>query len=134
MSYDPEKCIYVKLPPGEFGRHAYEVRYPSGVLGTPDTVLGEVERHTRSTDSRIAGTRLHREGKGAPCWRALVPRSQQRPALGAARAPGRELQSTYHPRGGNAYRLEWRGQEWDRRADATEALCAWANGDRLATA
>jgi len=120
MSYDPEKCIYVKLPPGEFGRHAYEVRYPSGVLGTPDTVLGEVERHTRSTDSRIAGTRLHREGKGAPCWRAdaqlaaALRREPQAPEAFLTFGPLGQaiLHANPTPHGDLA--------AWDRRADAAQ--------------
>lgn len=38
--------------------------------------LGDVLRDTRSTDSKIAGTRLRRAGKGAVCWKAQVPRTE----------------------------------------------------------
>lgn len=71
----------------------------------PYITLGQVERIVVSTDSKIAGTRLRRPGKGRPGWRAKVA--------------GGELQGNYS----GGYRVESvRGQTWDRREDAARAL------------
>lgn len=59
--------------------------------------IGNVIRSRRSTDSRIAGTRPRREGKGATTWKATP-------------AGGTYLQ-LLHTFGGG-YRLSHRGQEW----------------------
>lgn len=82
--------------------------------------LGRVVRDTRSTDSRIAGTRMRRPGKGAVVWRAEVPREQW--GRGAGGLPRGCLQGDATP---GAFRLEWRGESWDRREDAAMALVAW---------
>lgn len=83
--------------------------------------LGEVRRERRSTDSKVAGTRLRRQGKGAPCWRAVVPAEQ---ADRSGRVPARHLQGTGLSIRG--WRLEeWRGETWERREDAALALADW---------
>lgn len=91
-----------------------QVEGPSWVL------LGHVVRGTRSTDSRIAGTRMRRVGKGAVVWRARVPSKQWDHGRDAG-MPARELQGCMD----HSFRLEWRGETWDRREDAALALAAW---------
>lgn len=81
--------------------------------------LGRVLRVTRSTDAAIKGTRLRRAGKGAIAWEAEIDRAQVA-AVGPAAAK-RRLQSCY----GGGYRLESRGQRWETRAEAAQALVAW---------
>lgn len=80
--------------------------------------LGRVRRGWRSTDSKLAGTRLRRPGRGATVWHAEVPtefhRRQRFEMLS-------ELQGTFN----HGWRLEARGQAWDRRGEAAEALIEW---------
>lgn len=91
--------------------------------------LGEVVRDRRSTDTRIAGTRLRRPGKGAIVWCAEVPRAQwdhprsQRTGERFTNQPktAGQLARNY----GGGYRLENRGQTWDTRAEAAQALIDW---------
>lgn len=99
----------------------------SRVLGG-GPLLGYVRPDTRSTDSRIAGTRLRRQGKGARVWRAEVPRSQWDHRRGR---DGERILSTPKTAGqlqhcyGGGYRLEEFGQTWDTRQEAAQALAEW---------
>lgn len=96
---------------------------PRGALIT----LGHVIRGRRSTDSKIAGTRLRRVGKGATEWAAEVPRDDWLQNAGDL-LPRRQLQGCYD----RTYRLEYRGETWDRREDAARALLAWHTQTRSA--
>ena len=78
------------------------------------TVIGFVERIRVSTDSKIAGTRLRRPGKGRVAWRAIVPVAERE-------GTRRELQGTF----GGGWRLEWAGHDFDTRREAAEALADW---------
>lgn len=81
----------------------------------PLVILGEVERVRVSTDSKIAGTRLRRPGRGRYVYRALVPHSE-RDGL------KRYLQRTYP----YDWRLEpWTGTDFETRREAAEALAEW---------
>lgn len=105
------------------GEERYEVaavQESVRVDGPSWVLLGHVVRGTRSTDSRIAGTRMRREGKGAVVWTARVP-SRQWEGGRTVGLPARELQGCMD----HSFRLEWRGETWDRREDAALALAAW---------
>lgn len=99
---------------------------PPGSVMTDEPVnigLGHVLRERRSTDSRIAGTRLRREGKGAVEWSAEVPREQGERCSGAL---ARLLVERGAMPGRRRWELEpYRGQRWERREDAALALAAW---------
>lgn len=87
-------------------------------------LLGEVYRITQSTDTRLAGTRLRRVGRGRPGWRARAP-----VGVGGATHTDREL-----VRGIRDYRLEGTGHTYDRREDAARALIAWNSEQGLKAA
>lgn len=107
-------------PTGADGTYEVAAVSTSRVLAPVWVLLGRVVRDRRSTDSRIAGTRLRRPGKGAVVWRAEVPRAQW--IHGTGMMPAGQLQGCMKP---GEFRLEWRGQAWDRREDAALALAAW---------
>ncbi|MGH2899873.1 MAG: hypothetical protein ACRDMZ_14460 [Solirubrobacteraceae bacterium] len=112
----------LKFSPMSWDPRRYEVAAIALSLVDPQPwlVLGEVVRDVRSTDSRIAGTRFRRPGKGAVVWRAEVPREQwDRSGTGAI--PAGQLVQRIDRR----WELQWRGQAWDRRQDAALALAAW---------
>lgn len=107
------------------GRGSYEVAaITTGHVGPEPlwVLLGYVTPAFRSTDSKIAGTRLRRSGKGARVWEAIVPLADRpRPQL-------RYLQHQFD----GTWRLEpWHGQRWDRRADAAAALVTWHDHPEL---
>lgn len=80
--------------------------------------LGEVRREYRSTDSRIAGTRLRRVGKGATAWSARVLGGGLERSLrevGLSRRAGWQLVAGWSP-----FR-----KRWDKREDAALALADW---------
>lgn len=103
-------------PDGE--HHMVAAVAMSSVVDPQHVALGRVVRVRRSTDSKIAGTRLRRSGKGATAWRAEVPREHWDTS---ALSPKAQLQGNF----GGDFRLEAFGERWDRREDAALALAAW---------
>lgn len=90
----------------------YDVLAVAGEVGV---LLGQVERITISTDSRIAGTRLRRPGKGRAGWRAIVPRADFDGGRG-------ELTMCFV---WGHWRVERVGSDFGRRQDAVDALVQW---------
>jgi len=123
----------VEIRPFTLKRGEDYIGKPRYIVSAADgTVLGSVCQSTRSTDSRIAGTRLRRAGKGAISWFACVPDElRERPTdmPETARICNQIYTSIEYGSDGKyaepASGLRMRGKTFDTRKEAVEALLFW---------
>lgn len=88
--------------------------------GPMEVTLGFVRREVASTDSRIAGTRLRRSGKGRTVWRAEAPRDEASAAGG-----GGARQLVQRGLSERTLDVEWSGWDYPSRGEAAELLVEW---------
>jgi len=93
----------------------------AGMDGGPmEVALGFVRREVASTDSRIAGTRLRRPGKGRTVWRAEAPRDEA-----SAVGGGGARQLVQRGLSERTLDVAWSGWDYQTRGEAAEVLVEW---------